>query len=154
MIDKIFTNDFEQIESSINGLIFTDISDHLPVFHIGNVFTQFKETKSTNTYQRTVNKTNLTTFLNTVKDISWENIMECKDPCKSYNNFYCEFRNAFNTSFPTQQKFKRVIDHNKSPWITQGISKSVLIKNKLYRKFLKHPTAQSEIKYIKSTKID
>ena len=34
LIDNIFTNDLEQIESSVNGLIFSDISDHLPIFQI------------------------------------------------------------------------------------------------------------------------
>jgi hypothetical protein len=37
LIDNIFTNDLEQIEFSKNGLIFTDISDHLPIFHIASL---------------------------------------------------------------------------------------------------------------------
>ncbi len=36
LIDNIFTNDIETIETSSNGLIFSDISDHLPIFHIRN----------------------------------------------------------------------------------------------------------------------
>ena len=32
LMDNIFTNDIEQIESSKNGLIFTDLSDHFPIF--------------------------------------------------------------------------------------------------------------------------
>jgi hypothetical protein len=36
LIANIFTNDLEQIESSKNGLVFSDISDHLPVFHIAS----------------------------------------------------------------------------------------------------------------------
>jgi hypothetical protein len=70
--DSIFTN-----ESCFNGLIFTDISDHLPAFHMRNIFTQIKQNQSINTYQRTVNKTNLTKFLDTGEEISWENIMQC-----------------------------------------------------------------------------
>ena len=34
LIDKIFTNDTEKIDSSINGIIFSDISDHLPIVYI------------------------------------------------------------------------------------------------------------------------
>ena len=30
------------------------------------------------------------------------------------------------------------IDYDKSPWMTQGISNSVEIKNRLYKKFLKN----------------
>jgi hypothetical protein len=36
LIDNIFTNDIENIESSTNGLIFSDISDHLPIVHVRN----------------------------------------------------------------------------------------------------------------------
>ena len=36
LIDNIFTNDIETIETSSNGLIYSDISDHLPIFHIRN----------------------------------------------------------------------------------------------------------------------
>lgn len=34
LIDNIFTNDIETIDSSINGIIFSDISDHLPIVHV------------------------------------------------------------------------------------------------------------------------
>jgi hypothetical protein len=46
-----------------------------------------------------VNKSNLKACLNTVKEISWENIMQCIDPCES-DNFNCELKSAFDTSFP------------------------------------------------------
>lgn len=70
--------------------------------------------------------------------------MQCDDPCKSYANFYCNLRNAFHTSFRIQKKLK--ISYS---WITQGISESLFIKNKLAKKFLKHPAKQSEIKFKK-----
>ena len=34
LIDNIFTNNLEQLDDSINGIIFSDISDHLPIVHI------------------------------------------------------------------------------------------------------------------------
>ena len=36
LIDNIFTNDTEALESSSNGIIFSDISDHLPMVHVRN----------------------------------------------------------------------------------------------------------------------
>ncbi len=36
LIDNIFTNEIESIDSSINGIIFTDISDHLGIVHTPN----------------------------------------------------------------------------------------------------------------------
>ena len=40
-IDNIFTNDIDAIENGCHGILVTDISDHFPIFHIGN-----KEIKS------------------------------------------------------------------------------------------------------------
>ena len=37
LIDNLFSNDLEKINYSQNGLIFSDISDHLPIFHICGV---------------------------------------------------------------------------------------------------------------------
>jgi hypothetical protein len=33
LIDNIFTNNIDKIDSSINGILFSDISDHLPIIH-------------------------------------------------------------------------------------------------------------------------
>ena len=69
LIDNIFTNDLDQVQSSSNGLIFTDISDHLPIFHIASV--SLKKYKSNmKISQRKINNCNLLSFSNTVKDIS------------------------------------------------------------------------------------
>jgi endonuclease/exonuclease/phosphatase family metal-dependent hydrolase len=37
LIDNIFTNNRNNIDESINGIIFSDISDHLPIAHICNL---------------------------------------------------------------------------------------------------------------------
>jgi hypothetical protein len=36
LIDNIFTNNLEELEDSTNGIIFSDISDHLPIVHTFN----------------------------------------------------------------------------------------------------------------------
>ena len=36
LIDNIFSNDIEVIDPTLNGIIFSDISDHLPVVHVRN----------------------------------------------------------------------------------------------------------------------
>ena len=37
LIDNIFTNNTEKLESSTNGIIFSDLSDHLPIVHMSNL---------------------------------------------------------------------------------------------------------------------
>ena len=36
LIDNIFTNNLEELDESVNGIIFSDISDHLPIVHMFN----------------------------------------------------------------------------------------------------------------------
>ena len=46
IIDKIFTNDLHQIENNITGLLYTDISDHFPIFHVFKINTCSSENEN------------------------------------------------------------------------------------------------------------
>ena len=65
LIDNIFTNNLEKINDSINGIVFSDISDHLPIIHLFNTDI-FVKNKNTNedavTYKREYNENNINAF--------------------------------------------------------------------------------------------
>jgi hypothetical protein len=85
----------------------------------------------TSQHQRIVNNASLLLFSNSVKDISWDIIVEDNDPSESYKNFHNKLIQAFDKSFPLVKRQKRnIINYDKSPWMTQGISKSIGIKNR------------------------
>ena len=154
LIDNIFTNDIEQIESSKNGLIFTDISDHLPIFHITSLARKIYNSEGkTSQYRRIINNSNLLSFSNAMKLMSWDNIIEDNDPCKAYNIFHNKLIQALEKSFPLVNRQKRTVDYDKSPWMTQGISKSIEIKNKLYKCISKTQVLRAKPR-IKNTKIN
>ncbi len=55
LIDNIFTNNLENLNSSLNSIIYSDISDHLPIVHMlnTNVFAKNTSKKSNvTTYRR------------------------------------------------------------------------------------------------------
>lgn len=83
--------------------------------------------------QRKINNCNLLSFSNTVKDISWDFILEDGDAYQSYNNCHNKLFQTFDKTISSIN-----IDYDKSPWMTQGISKSAEMKNRLYKKFLKN----------------
>ena len=65
LIDNIFTNNLEKINDSINGIVFSDISDHLPIIHLfnTNIFVKNKNTnEDTVTYKREYNENNINAF--------------------------------------------------------------------------------------------
>ena len=138
------------MESSLNGLIFSDISDHLPIFHLASLSSNTdnisEKIKNTN-YRRTVNKDSLTTFLLSVKNISWESTYHTNDTCESYNNFHNSLKVAIDKSFPLVEMKRKIIDHTKSPWMTSGILKSISKKNRLYKNSLKKPSKRNELMY-------
>ena len=150
LIDNIFTNNLEQIESGVNGLIFSDTSDHLPIFHIASSSTNKNNTKKGNAhYRRMVDKDNRASFLLSVKNISWESTFETNDPCESYTNFHNNLKVAIDKYFPLAKIKKKTVDHTKSPWMTFCMFKSISKKNKLYKNFLKKPSYRNETAYKK-----
>jgi hypothetical protein len=146
-IIDIFTNNIEKVENSINGIIFTDISDHLPILHMFDSKNPVENsTKQTNViYKREINNSNIT-----IKNASWDNVFFQENPTKSFNEFSKIFTTTYETNFPLRQKhLKNNIDQGKSPWMTRCIIKSEMKKNKLYKTFLRNPSEKNKTKYKK-----
>ena len=103
LIDNIFTNQLSHCLRS--GLLFTDISDHLPVFSIC-----FED----KTYTRNVN--DVIVF----RDKNKQNVAKFDDPNISYKTFLSKYTEIYNLSFPL-----RKINANKSsiskPWSSKGL---------------------------------
>ena len=111
----------EIIESSKNWIIFCDISDHLPIVHLRNSKNYHKTTSKTEfTCKRIINDANVQSFTNTIKNISWENVLTDNNMTESYNKFFNLFSIAYEKNFPLTKKViaKRKIDKTRSPWMT------------------------------------
>ncbi len=117
LIDNIFTNDHEQIGLSQNRIIFTDISDHFPVFHFGNTSIQ-NQIKSDRKYKKIFDAKNVSSFSNTIKTTTWDDILQSNDANEPYETLLQKIKTAFNTHFPIQKISNKVADHFKSPWMT------------------------------------
>ena len=75
LINNIFTNDIKNIEGSTNGILFSDISDHLPIVHVQNLKTQHvRSSEKEFTYKRVINDSNIKSFSNTIKNMSIINL--------------------------------------------------------------------------------
>ena len=150
LIDNIYTNDSEKINNSINRIILTDISDHLPIIHMCNMdnYKQIKSIDKTR-YTRTINDESIRNVTDEIRGLTWEEILNANtNPDNAYNNFLEIYLTAYEKHFP-QKLIKNRIDKNRSPWMTNGLLKSVKRKNKLYKTFLKNPSGKNETKYKK-----
>jgi hypothetical protein len=104
LIDNIFTNNLDKLNESINSIIVSDISDHLPIVHMfnTNIFTKSTTENIYNiTYQRKFNNANTEAFKKAINNLSWKNIInETNDPEKAYKEFLEMFSEVYETNFP------------------------------------------------------
>jgi hypothetical protein len=108
LIDNIFTNNIEELDNTLNDIIFSDISDHFPIVHTFNtqgVLDKNRRDNVNNTTDQIIfNKASIETFSHAIKDISWNEILsEMKDTETAYNKFLKLFTNLYDANFPLKK---------------------------------------------------
>lgn len=150
LIDNIFTNNIS--EDFLNGIIVSEVSDHLPVFYIlkekqKNKFnTEYKTLK-----YRDINEINIVKFSEKLAEFnqSQDTGTLPEDVNKCYDNFINPFKSLYNQYFPLVTKRIKIKRNNYKPWITPAIVKSISRKNHLYKTWLKLRTESSHEKFKK-----
>ena len=141
LIDNIFCNDISTTDK-FNGILFTDVSDHFPVFTI-NYKTPQQEAHCYKS--RVYSSKNISIFTNKLKECDWNPILVNTDGKKAFSCFYSKFCQLYNESFPIRT-FKSKYQ-NKHKWLTEGLKKSIRIKNKLFIKYRHNPTDENLVNY-------
>ena len=140
LIDNIFTNILDDSQS-VNGLLCTEIADHIPIFHIRKL--NLEKNKPAKSFNRVINNKNMDNFVSIISKHSWS--ISNLSPNDAYNQFYSQLIEVYDKCFPIKKNNKqKCID---KPWITAGFKKSIKQKNKLYKKFVKSPTVANERKF-------
>ena len=137
LIDNIFSNFIDKDTGSLNGLLFTDISDHLPVFHI-NSLCKSASKKQDVFRKRIYSNQNIQTFNDTIQQINWNDVFNSNNAQNSFSIFYDLFVERFEKCFP--MTVVRINYHNRKPWLSTGLKTSIKTKNKLYLKSIKFPS--------------
>ena len=133
LLDNIITNQFDIPVTS--GIIYSDVSDHLPIFQISSLKpSDGKSTKKNVSLRRVMSKENLNAFREELCLYNWCNVLKVDDPDNAYNRFLFVISTLYDKHFPLKKisSSKRILN----PWMTSGIIQSVKHKNKLYKKFL------------------
>ena len=130
-----------------NGLLFTDISDHLPVFSISR--DQYNDPDiTTPIVYRDKSESNILKFQNELGNINWPNLKGHNDPSHAYDSFLNEYTAVYNSCFPLKKQTVKRGTLNK-PWLSKALLESIRKKNKLYKRYLRNPSPQNEEKYKK-----
>ena len=145
LIDNIFSNNLIN-NDIINGIFFTSISDHFPIFTINlNDFTQKDRVYVTRRYSQK----QLENFSNSLRMKDWQNVLANHNGKDAFNLFLKNFTDLYNEQFPS--KLLKSNYSTRKLWLSAGLKKSIAIKNKLYWKY-KRSNSASDLKNYKDYK--
>ena len=143
LIDNIFSNNVNK--ECLNGILYYDISDHLPIFSIiKQTINVHRLLNNTLKMHRKENSSNIDSLNIDLCQEQWLDVFEENDVDKAYEKFNHKLQKYYDKNIPlVRTKYKKV----KNPWITKGILKSIKTRNKLYKKSLKKMSDENCSKY-------
>ena len=127
----------------MQGIIYSDISDHFPIIHIDYSFL-VPEIDAV-IVQRNVSRRNKQAFHSAVSDIDREALYISGNAQESFSRFHSTLLKLFNKHFPKQtvkQKYK-----TRKWWLSESLKESIKTENKLYVKWLNVNTTANEVTY-------
>ena len=96
--------------------------------------------------KRIYNDKNIQTFHNTLEQANWSEITQCDNGQIAFTKFYNYFTELYYKCFPLT-KIKITTYRNRKPWLSDGLKKSIKIKNKMYVKSIKIPSVYNIRQY-------
>ena len=144
LIDNILANRLNN--NNINGILFSDLSDHLPLFTVEQNI-KVKSQNYTAKMKRNISKENIDKFVEKLEQIHWEELNQETDPSKAYDRFYSKLFAIYDNCIPMKKMSNKQRKLQKKPWLTKAIMKSLTIKNKLYKKTVKTPSSDNIQEY-------
>ena len=149
LIDNIFTN--KSLDSYNGGLIYSSLSDHLPIFYL-NVSNQTSN-KDSSIQKRNMSKENIDNFKDSLFCSDWSAITSDLNPESAFENFSNVINKNFDKCFPfkTVKPNKRIIPQN--PWMTADLLNLRKRKERLLKQKFKHKTVDSNRKFVMANNI-
>ena len=143
LIDNIFSNDISSAENLFKGLLYTDITDHYPIFYIDYSCTIKLQDKVIK--KRILSQTNVTKFSSALLNHDWNHILQNNEPQSAYYSLMNDYVKMYNSSFPIKS-FKLGYKTRKT-WLSEGMKKSIKNKNRLYRRQKTSGNPEHELAY-------
>ena len=142
LIDNIYSNIMDR--DFFNGILYYDISDHLPIFAITTQSNHARDAPNNNkshNMRRKETNHNIELLKSDLAQEQWLDIFQENNVNDCYEKFINKLLFYYDKNIPLvrQKNFKKI----KNPWITKGIMTSIVTRNKLYKKALKEPNCKA-----------
>lgn len=142
LIDNIFCNVANEMDI-FKGILLTGISDHFPIFCVNlNIACKVK---AQYVRKRIYSDTNISAFLTTLHDTSWEAVLTDNNCQKSFSTFYQKLCDLYKQCFPYNNI--KIGYKNRKSWLTAALKTSIKRKNKLYLRSIVSPSPENKAMY-------
>ena len=89
------------MENSFQGLLVTDVSDHLPIFYVDTVKADCKNEESI--LRRNMSQRNKHAFENAIFSFDWSEIYKLSETETAFEWFHSNFLKLYNIHFPKKK---------------------------------------------------
>ena len=153
LIDHIFLRlPVRKMTTPVNsGVLFNDITDHLPVFLLLHDENQNGKREISRPKTRIFSESNIQKFVDIISSTNWCEILNHESGDLNCTLFYEYMSRFYSESFPLVTISRN--RQNDRPWVTQAVVTSIRQKNKLYRKSVEKPVESNTVKYKEYKKI-
>ena len=135
LIDNIFVNSLDI--DGVSGNLIAKVTDHMPNFVL--MHKEISKNHKSKILKRDYKNFDESSFINDVSktDFDPDGLLGLSSLDSRYEHFQGNILDAIQNHAPLKPLTKKQHKQRKKPWITNGILKSISIKNKFYKKFLK-----------------
>ncbi len=112
------------------GILYTDISDHLPIYHC--LGTNKPHERETYIIKRIIIEHTKNNFLEKIAEVSWENNLSSKYTTAAFTGLSEIIGKLYNEYFPLRKI--KLAYNNRISWLTDGMKQLIKLKNALYKK--------------------
>ena len=77
----------------------------------------------------------------------WNDVISKWTCGDAFDIFYAHFKSCYHQAFPLIKMKRKSTKH--APWVTEDLRTATKVKNKLYKRSLRHPTALNKTEYAK-----
>ena len=138
-IDNIFSNHVSTSSKSLQGILFTDLSDHFPIF-FADLTTKNKNEKKCITKRSFTPKAN-EEFKRCIQNFDWSEASNSQEAQTAMSFFHKSYKMIFDKCFPIR-KVTLGYKHRKE-WLPDSIKSSIAHKNKLFFRYRKTPSLEN-----------
>ena len=147
LIDNIFTNNYQDNQKQERGIIYADLSDHLPIYNISKNINIAYNTDCF-VWKRKKDRALVQAFINTFSSYDWSELLSVTDGQIAYDLFHNKLIECYENHLPMKMiklnKYKARL-----PWLNDTLKEAIKHKIVLFVKQLRTKN-EDDIKFYKS----